>query len=161
MAEQAGGVGQRFYSKYYADKDPNPRTIVKVVAGEDEEVLEQLAALYGAMTSGGVFRAASIKTADGKVDKPSLLVDVENLTDENYRGISWGMDAPGRGVSMRYGVRWTEELLIKALFTFHPELANEGLLYDGSEERRSNYSLEGGDVHPLRHDLVVIGQQNS
>ncbi|MDQ3074074.1 MAG: nucleotide sugar dehydrogenase [Pseudomonadota bacterium] len=38
--------------------------IVKVVAGEDEEVVEQLAALYGAMTSGGVFRAASIKTAE-------------------------------------------------------------------------------------------------
>ena len=39
-------------------------SIVKVVAGEDDEVLEQLAALYGAMTSGGVFRAASIKTAE-------------------------------------------------------------------------------------------------
>jgi len=59
--------------------------------------------------------------------------------------------------SMRYDVRWTEELLIKALFTFHPELANEGLLYDGSEERRSNYTLEGGDVHYLRADLLVLG----
>jgi arginine deiminase len=59
--------------------------------------------------------------------------------------------------SMRYDVRWTEELLIKALFTFHPELANEGLLYDGSEERRSNYTLEGGDVHYLRPDLMVLG----
>jgi arginine deiminase len=59
--------------------------------------------------------------------------------------------------SMRYDVRWTEELLIKALFTFHPELANDGLLYDGSEERRSNYSLEGGDVHYLRPDLLVVG----
>jgi arginine deiminase len=59
--------------------------------------------------------------------------------------------------SMRYDVRWTEELLIKALFTFHPELANEGVLYDGSEERRSNYSLEGGDVHYLRPDLLVVG----
>ena len=39
-------------------------TIVKVVAGEDDEVLEQLAQMYGAMTSGGVFRAASIKTAE-------------------------------------------------------------------------------------------------
>ena len=58
---------------------------------------------------------------------------------------------------MRYGVRWTEELLIKALFSFHPELANEGLLYDGSEERRSNYTLEGGDVHYLRPDLLVVG----
>ena len=58
---------------------------------------------------------------------------------------------------MRYGVRWTEELLIKALFRFHPELANAGLLYDGSEERRSNYTLEGGDVHYLRPDLLVLG----
>ncbi len=32
FASAAGGVGQRFYSKYYAHKDPNPRTIVKVVA---------------------------------------------------------------------------------------------------------------------------------
>jgi arginine deiminase len=59
--------------------------------------------------------------------------------------------------SMRYGVRWTEELLIKALFRFHPELENAGLLYDGSEERRSNYTIEGGDVHYLRPDLLVLG----
>ena len=59
--------------------------------------------------------------------------------------------------SMRHGVRWTEELLVKALFLFHPELANAGFLYDGSEERRSNYTLEGGDVHYLRPDLLVLG----
>ena len=27
----AGGVGQRFFAKYYEDHDPNPRTIVKVI----------------------------------------------------------------------------------------------------------------------------------
>jgi arginine deiminase len=59
--------------------------------------------------------------------------------------------------AMRYGVRWSEELLIKALFRYHPELANAGILYDGSEERRTNYTLEGGDVHPLRPDLLVLG----
>src|SRR5918999_997940 len=59
--------------------------------------------------------------------------------------------------AMRHRVRWTEELLINALFRFHPDLANAGLLYDGSEERRSNYTLEGGDVHSLRHDLLVVG----
>ena len=59
--------------------------------------------------------------------------------------------------SMRYGVRWTEELLIKALFTFHPGLSNDGIVYDGSEERRSNYTVEGGDVHVLRDDLLVLG----
>ena len=38
--------------------------ITKVIAGEDEEVVEQLATIYGAITSGGVFRAASIKAAE-------------------------------------------------------------------------------------------------
>ena len=35
-----------------------------------------------------------------------LLVDLENLTDENYRGISWGVDAPGRGVTVRFVARF-------------------------------------------------------
>jgi arginine deiminase len=59
--------------------------------------------------------------------------------------------------SMRYGVRWTEELLVKALFRYHPKLENAGILYDGSEEKRNNYTLEGGDVHPIRPDLLVLG----
>lgn len=59
--------------------------------------------------------------------------------------------------SMRYGVRWSEELIMKALFLHHQLLANEGIVYDGSLERRLAYTLEGGDVHPLRRDLVMIG----
>lgn len=59
--------------------------------------------------------------------------------------------------SMRYNVRWTEEILMKALFQYHPLLENSGLVYDGSEERRAGYTMEGGDVHVLRHDLVVVG----
>ncbi len=59
--------------------------------------------------------------------------------------------------SMRYDARWSEELIMKALFAYHPLLANCGILYDGSAERRHNYSLEGGDVHPLRQDVVMIG----
>jgi hemoglobin/transferrin/lactoferrin receptor protein len=31
-----------------------------------------------------------------------VFVDLENLGDKNYRGISWGLDAPGRGVYARY-----------------------------------------------------------
>jgi UDP-N-acetyl-D-glucosamine/UDP-N-acetyl-D-galactosamine dehydrogenase len=38
--------------------------ITKVIAGEDEEVVEQLANIYGAVTGAGVFRAASIKAAE-------------------------------------------------------------------------------------------------
>jgi arginine deiminase len=59
--------------------------------------------------------------------------------------------------SMRYRTRWTEELLLKTLFAFHPALSNAGILYDGAEEKRSNYTLEGGDVHVLREDLLLLG----
>jgi arginine deiminase len=59
--------------------------------------------------------------------------------------------------SMRYNVRWTEEVLMKALFLYHPQLANAGIVYDGSEERRAGYTVEGGDIHVLRPDLVLIG----
>ncbi|MBX6365454.1 MAG: hypothetical protein IRZ00_16410 [Gemmatimonadetes bacterium] len=66
----------------------------------------------------------------------------------------------GEGViigSMKFTVRWTEEILMKTLFTYHPLLQNRGLIYDGSEERRAGYTLEGGDVHVLRPDLVLMG----
>jgi arginine deiminase len=59
--------------------------------------------------------------------------------------------------SMRHSARWSEELLMKALFRYHPALANKGILYDGAAERRHNYTLEGGDVHPLRSDSVMLG----
>jgi arginine deiminase len=59
--------------------------------------------------------------------------------------------------SMRHTVRWSEEILMKALFRYHPVLRNEGLIYDGSEERRAGYTIEGGDVHILRPDLAALG----
>ena len=59
--------------------------------------------------------------------------------------------------AMRYAVRWTEELLMKALFLYHPALSNGGFIYDGTEERRSDYTIEGGDVLILRPDLAMVG----
>jgi arginine deiminase len=59
--------------------------------------------------------------------------------------------------SMRHAVRWSEEILMKTLYRYHPKLRNEGLIYDGSEERRAGYTIEGGDVHVLRPDLIVMG----
>jgi hemoglobin/transferrin/lactoferrin receptor protein len=41
-----------------------------------------------------------------RLGRHELLIDLENLTDENYRGISWGVDAPGFGVSVRYVARF-------------------------------------------------------
>ena len=46
------------------DREHTVDKIIKVVAGENPEVTESLARLYGAVTTGGVFRAASIKAAE-------------------------------------------------------------------------------------------------
>ena len=46
------------------DKVHSVDKITKVIAGEDEEVVEQLAEIYSSVTSAGVFRAASIKAAE-------------------------------------------------------------------------------------------------
>jgi UDP-N-acetyl-D-galactosamine dehydrogenase len=70
--ERVGGFkrGRDFRLGYSPERiNPGDRThsidrITKVIAAEDEEVLEQMAQLYGAITSGGVFRAASIKAAE-------------------------------------------------------------------------------------------------
>ena len=46
------------------DREHTIDRITKVIAGEDAEVVEQLAEIYGSITSGGVFRASSIKAAE-------------------------------------------------------------------------------------------------
>jgi outer membrane receptor protein involved in Fe transport len=35
-----------------------------------------------------------------------VLIDVENIGDVNYRGIAWGIDAPGRSFAVRYQARF-------------------------------------------------------
>jgi hemoglobin/transferrin/lactoferrin receptor protein len=35
-----------------------------------------------------------------------ITLDGENLNDRNYRGNSWGMDAPGRGLTVKYSARF-------------------------------------------------------
>ncbi|MEO5597517.1 MAG: nucleotide sugar dehydrogenase [Novosphingobium sp.] len=46
------------------DREHTIDKITKVVSGQTPEVLDRVADLYGAITSGGVFRAASIKAAE-------------------------------------------------------------------------------------------------
>jgi UDP-N-acetyl-D-galactosamine dehydrogenase len=72
LIEEISGLqrGRDFFLGYSPERiNPGDREhtvdrIVKVVAGENEAVSERLAAIYGAVTSAGVFRAASIKTAE-------------------------------------------------------------------------------------------------
>ena len=46
------------------DREHTVDRITKVVAGENPEVLDKLCQIYGAVTTGGTFRAASIKVAE-------------------------------------------------------------------------------------------------
>ena len=72
ILEQVSGLvcGTDFFLGYSPERiNPGDREhtidkITKVVSGQTPEVLEQVAALYNAVTSGGVFRAASIKAAE-------------------------------------------------------------------------------------------------
>ncbi len=71
LAEVSGlTCGTDFFLGYSPERiNPGDREhtidkITKVVSGQTPEVLDRVAALYGAVTSGGVFRAASIKAAE-------------------------------------------------------------------------------------------------
>jgi UDP-N-acetyl-D-galactosamine dehydrogenase len=72
LLEEVSGLkrGEDFFLGYSPERiNPGDREhtvdrIIKVVAGENEEVTEALARVYGAVTSAGVFRARSIKAAE-------------------------------------------------------------------------------------------------
>ena len=72
VLEAASGLtcGRDFFLGYSperinpGDREHTVERIVKVVAGQTPEVTDTLAEIYGAITSAGVFRAASIKAAE-------------------------------------------------------------------------------------------------
>ncbi len=72
ILEKASGFkcGRDFFLGYSPERvNPGDRThtverITKVVSGQNREVTERLAAVYGAITAGGVFRARDIRTAE-------------------------------------------------------------------------------------------------
>ena len=39
-------------------------------------------------------------------ERSDIVVDFENIADKSYRGISWGMDGPGRGLMVSYRYRF-------------------------------------------------------
>ena len=69
-AESGLVCGRDFFLGYSPERiNPGDRVhtvdkITKVIAGQTPEVTDKLAEIYGAVTSGGVFRAASIKAAE-------------------------------------------------------------------------------------------------
>jgi arginine deiminase len=66
----------------------------------------------------------------------------------------------GTGVvvgAMRFASRWPEEAIARTIYGFHPDFAGTPILYDGSDERRHDFALEGGDLHPIAEDVLLCG----
>jgi hemoglobin/transferrin/lactoferrin receptor protein len=83
---------------------------VLIVTGETLAQIQDRV-LGPAVTESSLFRAVPGYTTFGiragfRRGPHEVIVDAENLNDRNYRGMSWGVDAPGRGVSMKYVVRF-------------------------------------------------------
>jgi arginine deiminase len=53
--------------------------------------------------------------------------------------------------------RWGETVLMREIFRHHPALSGSGMWFDGSTPPSFAVTVEGGDVHVLREDVVVIG----
>jgi len=72
LLEQVSGLARsRDFFLGYSPERINPgdrihtvERIIKVIAGENQEVTERMAAVYGKVTQAGLFRARSIKTAE-------------------------------------------------------------------------------------------------
>jgi diacylglycerol kinase family enzyme len=84
FASAAGGVGQRFYAKYYAERDPNPRTIMKVLANTVASTpiaVTPLARLPGIGKLGSYARAVFEPT------RCKITLDGMRLPGEDFTGV--------------------------------------------------------------------------
>lgn len=66
---------------------------VTIVNNDTAVPLFTAVAGYGLVGVRGAFRFS---------ERSEVSVDFENIADKQYRGISWGIDGAGRGVTVRY-----------------------------------------------------------
>ncbi len=74
------------------DREHTIDKITKVVSGQTPEVLDRVAELYGAITSGGVYRAASIKAAEAAKVIENAQRDINNAFMNEIAQIFSAMD---------------------------------------------------------------------
>ena len=58
---------------------------------------------------------------------------------------------------MASSVRFTEALIMKAIYEYHPSLKGLGFLLDGQKNNDPEFTMEGGDIIVLNPDLLLIG----
>jgi hemoglobin/transferrin/lactoferrin receptor protein len=69
----------------------------RVLGGRDSAPLFRSTPGYGLVGIRGGVRIAS---------HSNLFVDVSNIADKSHRGLSWGVDGPGRGVTVNYSYQF-------------------------------------------------------
>lgn len=82
-----------------------------ILTSTGETVAQIITRVLGTASSSSLFTAIPGYFTYGarigfRTGAHQLVIDCENIGDKNYRGLSWGMDAPGRGVTARYSVKF-------------------------------------------------------
>jgi len=82
-----------------------------VLTATGETVAQVTTRVLGTASSSSLFTSIPGYFAYGtrigfRTGKHQLVIDFENIGDKNYRGLSWGMGAPGVGVSARYSLKF-------------------------------------------------------
>jgi UDP-N-acetyl-D-galactosamine dehydrogenase len=112
--ERASGLkcGEDFFLAYSPERiNPGDREhtidrITKVVSGQTPEVLDTVSELYGAVTSGGVFRAASIKAAEAAKVIENAQRDINIAFMNEIASIFERMDLSVWDVLAAAGTKW-------------------------------------------------------
>lgn len=104
--------GQDFFLGYSPERiNPGDREhtvdrIIKVVSGQTPDVLDQVADLYGQVTTGGVFRAASIKAAEAAKVIENAQRDINIAFVNEITQIFARMDLSVYDVLAAAGTKW-------------------------------------------------------
>lgn len=85
FAAAAGGIGQRFYSKYYADADPNAKTILKVVGNTLLSMPVSLSPLRGLPGMPGALRDYAREVF--QPTRAQVTLDGMVLPHQDYTGV--------------------------------------------------------------------------
>jgi len=95
-----------------AGPDASPGTSDDILIATGETLAQIQNRLLGRATSAPLFAhipgylTGGLRVGLPLGERQQLLLTLDNLNDKNYRGISWGMDAPGRSFSLRYSYRF-------------------------------------------------------
>jgi outer membrane receptor for ferrienterochelin and colicin len=93
-----------------ADNAPGTADDVLIATGETLAEIQDRVLGVGVNSSSLFTEVPGYATAGVRAGiiagRHQVTVHFENLSDKNYRGIGWGVDAPGRGVAVRYLVRF-------------------------------------------------------